>query len=119
MPLQFNTSASYWSSGARKRKSVSINPARPPAAARHPAPSSAASRTANQNPRGGAIRMDHTMPHGLDVTDVDHLVFALTARRLNLHYVAGKFANQGAGQRRRERNLALLDIGLVFTDDLI
>ena len=53
------------------------------------------------------------------VADVDDLVFADPAGGLNLGDVARVLADQRARHRRAKRKLALLDIGLVLTDDLV
>src|SRR5690606_20218749 len=50
------------------------------------------------------------------VADVDDFVFAGPARRLDGHAVAGVLADQGARNRRRNGDQALLDVGLEVAD---
>ena len=54
-----------------------------------------------------------------DVTDVDQFELTNASRRLHLGYVTGKLADEGPRNGRADRNLAVLDVGFVVTDDLI
>ncbi len=58
-------------------------------------------------------------PAALLVADVEDLVCADAARRLHLDHVARVLADQRARDRRTDRDLALLDVGLVVADDLV
>src|SRR5581483_3670674 len=54
-----------------------------------------------------------------DVPDAEDLVLLGTAGRQDLGDVAGVLADQGAGDRRADRDLAVLDVRFVFADDLV
>ena len=53
------------------------------------------------------------------VADAEHLVAAHAAGRLHVGGVAFGLADQRAGDRRIDRDLARLDVGLVVADDLV
>ena len=55
----------------------------------------------------------------LFIIDLEDLISFGAARRDNLKGVADLFGNQGAGNLRRHRNLTVVDIGFVFTNDLL
>src|SRR6185437_2103363 len=56
---------------------------------------------------------------GLAVANGDDLVASQAAGRLHLGGITFALADQGAGDRRIHRDLALLDVGLVVADDLV
>src|SRR5690606_30284415 len=55
----------------------------------------------------------------LEEADVQDPVLAHAARPLPFRDVAGVLADQGARDRRADRDLAFLDVGLVVADDLV
>src|SRR3990167_1331804 len=54
-----------------------------------------------------------------DVTNFDNLVLNDAARRFHGNHVAFFLGNQGASNRRADRDLALLEVSLILTHDLV
>src|SRR5476651_223704 len=54
-----------------------------------------------------------------DVAHFQNFIFARAGRRLHFDHVAGRLADQRAGDRRRHRDLAQFQVRLVEADDLV
>src|SRR5690606_30719982 len=106
------------------RSSCARRPA-PPPGRRSPRPSSFALPADRRcRPSRGAAGSSMTMVSGAGiagsaVADLDDLVLAGAAGRLDGDDVALVLADQRARHRRRDRDLAVLDVGLEVADDLV
>src|SRR5688572_16995891 len=92
-----------------------------PAGTSIPGRTTAATQTRSRTQRRATRIASYPYPlkERSDVTDLHDLVTVLATRRDDVDHVAGTLAHQGARDRRSDGDASGLDVGLVFTNDLV